>query len=371
MNNKLPTKNHNTPSVDSPLNDLHIQISGVIDHARQNVQRIIDQEMLKAYWKIGQLIVLEEQKGESRAKYGESLIKELSKRLMTTHGKGFSEANIRNMRQFYVEYRSPGDASIHYTVCSEFETPVFSSHLGWSHYRILMRLKKPEARSFYEIEASKNNWSVRELQRQTASLLFDRLAKSKDKNGLMELAYQGQELNCPKDVIKDPLILEFLNIPEAYQFVESKLEEALITNLQKFLLELGKGFAFIARQKRISLENDYYYVDLVFYHVILKCYVIIELKTTTLSHSDLGQIQFYVNYFDEEVKTKSDNPTIGLVLCTEKCDAMVRYTLADKAKQIFASTYQFHLPTVSELERELVREIKEIEHSLNREANLK
>jgi len=366
---KLPsTKSSDTSLiVSTEVNSLHTQISEYIDQARKTVQRAIDQEMLKAYWKIGKIIVVAEQKGTSRAKYGENLIKELSDKLVNTHGKGFSETNIKYMRQFYIEYSVPTllnqeEKSIRQTVSDESEIPEFSPNLGWSHYCILMRLKRSDARSFYEIEASRNNWSVRELRRQTSSLLFDRLAKSKDKKGILELAYQGQELNFPKDAIKDPLILEFLSIPEVHQFVENKLEEALITNLQKFLLELGRGFAFIARQKRITLENNDYYVDLVFYHVILKCYFIIEIKTTSLSHSDLGQIQFYVNYFDEEVKSEGDNPTVGLVLCTEKCDTMVRYTLADKAKQIFASTYQFHLPTISELEKELMREIKEVQH---------
>jgi len=375
MNRILSTQSSNTSLIEpTDVNSLHTQISEYIDKARKTLQRAIDQEMLKAYWKIGQIIVVAEQKGTLRAKYGENLLKELSEKLVRTHGKGFSETNIKYMRQLYVEYSgltllAQDGNSICQTVSDKSEIPEFAPNLGWSHYCILMRLKRSDARSFYEIEASKNNWSVRELRRQTSSLLFDRLTKGKDKEKILELAYRGQELNSPKDAIKDPVILEFLNIPESHQFVESTLEEAIITNLQKFLLELGKGFAFVARQKRINIESNNYYVDLVFYHVILKCYFIIELKTTPISHSDLGQIQFYVNYFDEEVKSESDNPTVGLVLCTEKCDTMVKYTLADKANQIFASTYQFHLPTISELEKELMKEIKEIQYFIKENEN--
>ena len=373
MKQKLPStqQTHSKVLDRTHIDLLYLSISEHIDHARQNVQRTVDTEMLKAYWKIGRDIVEAEQQGATRAKYGQALIQVLSQKLMERYGKGFSETNVRNMRQFYLEYQpNISEYPIHYTVCSKSQFPEFTPHLGWSHYRELMRVKRPDARAFYEIESSNNNWSARELQRQIGSLLFDRLAKSKDKKGLMELAYKGQEINQPGDAIKEPLVLEFLGLPESHRLVESKLEEALINNLQKFLLELGKGFAFIARQKRLTLDNDHFYADLVFYHVILKCYVIIDIKTKKLSHADLGQIQLYVNYFDQEIKVKNDNPTIGLVLCTEKSDAMVKYTLGDKAKQIFASSYQFHLPTEAELEAELKREIKEIKDQLQ-ESDLK
>lgn len=230
-----------------------------------------------------------------------------------------------------------------------------------------MRVDRLEARAFYEIEAFKSNWSARELERQIASLLFDRLAKSKDKKGLMKLTSLGQEIENAEDAIKDPLILEFLGLPESHLLTESKLEEALIHNLQHFLLELGKGFAFIARQKRLTLDGDHFYTDLVFYHIILKCFVIIDIKTNKLTHADLGQMMLYVNYFDREIKTKNDNPTIGLVLCTEKSDAMVNYTLGERGKQIFTSKYQFHLPTEAELEKEIKREIKAIKEQLKNE----
>lgn len=237
-------------------------------------------------------------------------------------------------------------------------------NLSWSHYIELIKVSRPAARKFYAFEASKNNWNVRELRRQISSFLFDRLAKSKNKKELLQLIHQGQEINIPEDAIKDPLVSEFIGASEPHKLSESKLETALINNLKHFLLELGKGFAFVARQKRLTFDNEHYYADLVLYHVILKCYVIIELKTHRLMHNDLGQMQLYVNYFDQEVKMDNDNPTIGLILCTEKSDSMVKYTLGDKTKQIFASKYQFHLPTEKELEEELKREIKKINQQL-------
>jgi predicted nuclease of restriction endonuclease-like (RecB) superfamily len=218
---------------------------------------------------------------------------------------------------------------------------------------------KTEARTFYEIEAIKNNWSARELERQINSLLYQRLALSKDKAGLMRLATMGHEVQTPADVFKDPVVIEFLGLPESPKLVESALEEALISNLQAFLLEMGKGFAFVARQERLTLDGDHFYIDLVFYHTILKCYVLIDLKTGKLTHQDLGQLQLYVNYYDRERRTEGDNPTLGLILCTDKNDAVVRYTLgADQQKAIFASRYKLHLPTEAELRAELRREIK-------------
>jgi predicted nuclease of restriction endonuclease-like (RecB) superfamily len=216
-----------------------------------------------------------------------------------------------------------------------------------------------EARAFYEIEAIKCNWSGRELERQINSLLYERLVLSKDKKGLMKLATKGQELQAPADVFKDPVVMEFLRFPESPRLVESTLEEALISNLQAFLLEMGRGFAFVARQERLTLDGDHFYIDLVFYHTILKCYVLIELKTGKLTHQDLGQLQLYVNDYDLERRTEGDNPTLGLILCTDKNDAVVRYTLGpDQQKAIFASRYKLHLPAETELRAELRREIK-------------
>lgn len=335
------------------INNLYNKVSQHIDNARQRIQYSVNSEMVNTYWLIGRDIIEEEQNGENRAEYGKQVVRGLSDKLTIKYGKGFSVTTLKNARFFYLTYFN----QIGQTVSAQFKT-----NLGWSHYELLMRVSKVEARQFYEIEADKNNWAVRELRRQISSLLFERLAKSKDKQGLLQLAYKGQELNDPVDAIKDPVVLEFLNVPETHLMVESKLEEALINNLQHFLLELGKGFAFVARQKRLTLDGKHFYADLVFYSIPLKAYLIIDLKTHELTHADLGQMQMYVNYFDLEIKLESDNPTIGLILCTKKSNTMVKYFLGDKAKQIFASTYQFNLPTVEELEAELIKELAEIEY---------
>jgi len=367
MKNKISVKKINAKNELTNLkriDTLYVRVSNYIDSARQSIQRSIDTEMVKAYWLIGREIIEEEQHGQKRAEYGSFLLNALSERLVVKYGRGFSVSTLRDIRQFYLTY------PIHHAVRGESEMQI-NPFLGWIHYRALMRVHRPEARRFYEIEAEKNHWSGRELERQINSLLYDRLAKSKDKRSLIKLACKGQEINTPEDSIKEPLILEFLGMPESHRLVESKLEEALINNLQKFLLELGKGFAFVARQKRLTLDGDHFYADLVFYHIILKCYVIIDLKTRKLSHSDLGQMQLYVNYFDQELRTDSDNPTIGLILCSKKNDAMVKYTLGNKAKQIFTTKYQFHLPTEAELEAELKKEVKEITYQLKRKPRSK
>jgi predicted nuclease of restriction endonuclease-like (RecB) superfamily len=234
-----------------------------------------------------------------------------------------------------------------------------SANLSWTHYRRLLRVSRPEARNFYEIEASRNAWSAREMERQINAFLFDRLTKSRDKAGLMRLAVHGQEIAQPIDVLKDPVVLEFLDLPESPRLVEAKLEQALIDKLQNFLLELGKGFAFVSRQQRITLDGDHFYIDMVFYHTVLKCFVLIDLKVGKLTHADLGQIQFYVNYYDRERRTEGDNPTLGLILCPDKNDAVVKYTLGEQQERnIFTSRYQLYLPTVEELENELRRELR-------------
>lgn len=341
------------------IDTLYQRISERLKTAQQAIVQTINQEMVSVYWTIGREIVEQEQFGQERAVYGEELIYNLSKRLIKNFGKGYSVSNLRNMRQFYLNYQE----KIHQTPSGE---SMFLPKVSWSKYCLLMQIKNKQAREFYEQEAINQNWSVRELERQIGSMLYERLAKSKDQQGLMQLTIKGQEIEIPQDAIKDPIILEFLNIPETYQMVESKLEEALINNLQHFLLELGKGFAFVARQKRINLDGNNFYADLVFYHTILKCYVVLDIKTHKLNHGDLGQIQFYVNYFDQEIAAKDDNPTIGLILCTEKSDAMVKYTLGEQNTQIFASKYQFHLPSEEELEAELRREIKDIKKRISR-----
>jgi predicted nuclease of restriction endonuclease-like (RecB) superfamily len=230
-------------------------------------------------------------------------------------------------------------------------------NLSWTHYRVLLRVRRQAARDFYEIEALKNGWSARQLERQMASLLYERLAKSRDKAGVLALASEGLVPQRPVDVIKDPYVLEFLELPAHHWLTESRVEEALISQMQAFLLELGTGFAFIGRQKRLTLDGDHFYPDLVFYHVVLKCYVIIDLKVDKLSHADLGQMQLYVHFYDREVAGPEDQPPLGLVLCTDKNDAVVRYVLPESNQQIFASRYQLHLPSEAQLRQEIQREL--------------
>lgn len=358
------------------------RIRDILESARSNVARSVNTAQVVANWLIGREIVEEEQQGKRRAEYGQQVVAQLSASLTAAYGRGWSVQSLSYMRQFYLSYpqllerntivhaasgESP-DATIVHAVRGEFE-PVASKekwqpgqlnpNLSWTHYRALLKLDRTEARAFYEIEAARNHWSARELERQIGSLLFDRLAKSRDKKGLLRLAQQGQEVEKPVDMLKDPMVLEFLALPESPRLVESRLEEALIGNLQHFLLELGKGFAFVSRQERITLDGDHFYVDLVFYHTILKCFVLIDLKVGKLTHADLGQMQFYVNYFDRERCTEGDNPTLGLILCPDKNDAVVKYTLGEQLKSnIFASRYQLYLPTEAELQSELQREMR-------------
>ncbi len=352
---KVSTTETNLIDINVHIEQLYQKISQHITEARKDIQYSIDVGMVKAYWLTGRDIVEVEQNGNMRAEYGASVLKNVSEKLTKSHGRGFSVSTLRDARQFYIIYHH---LPIHHAVRGESK-PSLSKNLGWIHYRALMRVNSKEARNFYAIESEKNSWSGRELERQIGSLLFDRLAKSRNKEQFLRLACAGHEVTKPEDTIKEPLVLEFLDIPESHKLVESKLEQALINNLQHFMLELGRGFAFVGRQKRITFDSDHYYCDLVFYNYILKCFIILDIKTHTLSHADLGQMQLYVNYFDKEIKMANDNPTIGLILCTKKKDKMVEYFLGDNAKQIFASTYQFNLPTVEQLETELKRELEE------------
>jgi len=287
---------------------IYERIRQILESARTSVARSVNTTQVIANWLIGREIVEEEQKGKAKAEYGERLLEELSEKLQVDFGNGYSIQNLRYIRQFYLTYPNFIDElQIRHALRDEFATIT---------------------KAFYEIEALKNNWSARELERQINSLLYERLAKSRDKAGLLKLAAKGHEIQQPADVFKDPVVIEFLGLPESPRLVESKLEEALISNLQDFLLELGKGFAFVSRQERITLEGDHFYIDLVFYHTVLKCYVLIDLKVGKLSHGDLGQLQLYVNYYDQERRTAGDNPTLGLILCTDKNEAVVKYARA-------------------------------------------
>jgi|CXWL01.1.fsa_nt_gi predicted nuclease of restriction endonuclease-like (RecB) superfamily len=349
---------------------LYHRISQIIENARGNIVRAVNTEMVQAYWLIGREIVQEEQKGQQRADYGRQIIENISVRLTDRYGDGWSSSHLWHVRQFYLAYQdyslpdnlvNDKSGKILHAVRAESGRKIryaLRSELTWTHYRIPMRVDNSQARSFYEIECAKNHWSARELERQKGSLLFERLALSKDKKGLMRLARKGQDLSSYQDVIKDPFVLEFTGLSPAPKLYENKLERSLVDNLSRFLLELGKGFTFLARQKRITLDGDHFFIDLVFYHAILKCYVLIDLKIGRVSHQDLGQMQMYVNYFDRDVKRDDDHPTVGLVLCEDKKEAVVRYTLPKDNKQIFASRYKLYLPTEEELKRELMRERK-------------
>ncbi|MDB6095177.1 MAG: hypothetical protein JWM32_2739 [Verrucomicrobia bacterium] len=385
---------------------LYTRIREILESARSRVARSVNTTQVVANWLIGREIVEEEQKGKRRAGYGDKLLQRLTQKLSRDFGPGYSLPHLKNLRGFYVAYPQLLGAGKSHAVRSllptaengyaprsllqrpitespsrklhtpdseteisnalrsiseEWEPGQLNPNLSWTHYRTLMRVDRPAARAFYEIEAVKESWSARELERQIASLLFERLAKSRDKAGVMRLATKGHEIASPADVFKDPVVIEFLGLPESHRLAESDLEQAVLDQLQSFLLELGKGFAFVARQQRLTLEGDHFYIDLVFYHVVLKCYVILDLKVGKLTHGDLGQLQLYVNYYDREKRTAGDNPTLGLTLCTDKNDAVVKYTLgADQEKTIFASRYKLHLPSEAELKAEVRRELKQI-----------
>jgi predicted nuclease of restriction endonuclease-like (RecB) superfamily len=371
---------------------LYGRIRIILDNARAGVARTVNTTQVVSNWLIGREIVEEEQHGKRRARYGAELLQDLAARLKSDFGSGYGVDNLELCRRFYLEYpqllpatnsdavrRKSGRLSSSDAVSRKSDIPTampqsghaahevpwqpgqLSSTLSWTHYRLLLKRYRPAERAFYEIEAARSSWSARELERQINSFLFDRLAKSRDKKGLMRLATHGQEVIKPIDVLKDPLVLEFLDMPESPRLVESRLEQALINNLQTFLLELGKGFAFVSRQERITLDGDHFYIDLVFYHTVLKCYVLIDLKVGKLTHADLGQIQFYVNYYDRERRTAGDGPTLGLILCPNKNDAVVKYTLGEQQERnIFTSRYQLHLPTEQELQQELRRELRQL-----------
>lgn len=356
MTNELTTTNNNILHIEPQrIESLFQRVKGHVDTARQHIYHSIDVNMIKAYWLIGQDIVEEEQYGKARSEYGKALLKGLSIKLQSKYKRGFSVDTLEKARSFYLVFHI--DSEISATASRKSGTLSLVSNLSWSHYVELLKATRSEAIRFYALEASKNNWNVRELRRQMSSFLYDRLLKSKNKKAMLEMSLKGQEINTPRDAIKEPLVLEFIDAPEPRKLSETDLETAIINNLQDFLMELGRGFAFMGRQKRITFDNDHYYADLVFYHVVLKCYVIVDLKTHKLSHADLGQMQLYVNYYDREIKMSNDNPTIGLVLCTQKSNSMVNYMLGEKTTQIFASTYQFHLPSEKELEEELQREL--------------
>ena len=353
-----------------PQAELLDRIRHIWESARTQAARSVNTAHVCANWLIGQQIVEAEQGGAKRAGYGKALLKTLSEQLSGEYGDGFSMSALKYMRLFYQAYPDlmPKGHAVRDLSATTTTAPTHArwhpgqlhSALAWTHYRALLKVARREARDFYEIEAVKNAWSARQLERQMASLLFERLAKSRDKQGVLALANEGLEPTKAADLIKDPYVLEFLGLPEAPRLHETPLEEALISQLQGFLLELGSGFAFVGRQLRLTLDGDHFYPDLVFYQVKLKSYVVIDLKVGKLNHADLGQMQLYVNWYDQEVAGEGDGPTIGLILCTAKNDAVVRYVLAEKSRQIFASRYQLYLPTEAQLQDEIKRELARV-----------
>lgn len=327
-------------------NNLYTAIADVVQQARKQVKQAVNQQMVQAYWHIGRLIVEQEQQGQGRSEYGKQQLGQLSKRLQSDFGKGFDVTNLRNMRRFYLAF------PIRETVSLE---------LSWSHYNLLARLENPAAREWYMHETVQQSWSVRALERQIGVLYYERLLSSKEKSTVeQEAQTKTAELaENPQDYLRDPYILDFLNLQDkTYQ--ESDLEQSIISNLQQFLLELGKGFAFVERQQRIRTDDGDYYIDLVFYNFHLKCFLLIDLKMHKLTHQDVGQMDMYVRLYEEQKRKPDDNPTIGLILCSERNNTVAKYSVLNESKQLFASKYVTELPSEEELQQELAREREKI-----------
>lgn len=331
--------------IDKNVNPIFEEIRGLITTSRNRVYSAINTEMLNLYWNIGK-IIMEIQRGNERANYGDAVLEKLSEKLTNEFGKGFSARNLERMRKFYK--------------CFSISTTL-SSKLSWSHYLELIKIEECSKRQFYLNECINCRWSVRELQRQTGSLLYERIALSKNKEKILELAQQGQIIKTARDLVKDPFVLEFLDIKENADYLESDLEKNILKHLKEFLLELGKGFMFVGSQVRITLDEDHFYPDLVFYNRLLKCFVIIDLKIGEITHQDIGQMQMYVNYYDRDIKSKDENETVGILLCTKKKETIVKYTLPTDNKSIFASQYKLHLPTEEELIEAIEEEKKNFE----------
>ena len=365
------------------INNTYKAVKDILEQARSTAYRAVNFAMVQAYWNIGKVIVEDEQKGKVKAGYGEYLVKELSERLTKEFGKGFDRRNLWFMRSFYLSFeivnavRSQSvtgevyDAVRHKSQKQQKdhalrdELPIVREELSWTHYRLLLKVERTDVRKFYMDECIAANWSTRQLERQINSFYYERLLASRDKKLVKAEIKKLEPGPTPNDIIKDPYVLEFLGLKENREYLETELEQGLMDKLHDFLLELGKGFSFVARQKRITIDGDHFYIDLVFYNYILKCFVLIDLKIGKLTHQDLGQMDFYVRYFEKEVKQSEDNPTIGLILCAEKNEAMAKYTLLENSKNLFASKYKLYLPTEKELREELKREKKYLDLGMN------
>ena len=337
---------------------LATRIAELVENARQHVIAQVNTTMVCTYYEIGRIIVEHEQKGEKRAEYGKGVLKELSQSLTKRFGRGFSVDNLQNMRQFYLTYRdSIYETASRKSISKKSETVSRKSSegvisqtlsvkfaLSWSHYLFLMRITNPKERKFYEAEAESARWSLREMKRQFNSALYERLALSRDKKAIAEMSQKGMIVQRPEDIVQDPYILEFLGLPEDSRYSESTLEQRIIDELQNFLLELGKGYTFVGRQMRLTFDEQHFYVDLVFFNRLLQCFVLVDLKIGDITHQDLGQMQMYVNYYDRKVKLPTENPTVGILLCKKKNDAVVEMTLPEDNNNIFASQYELVLP---------------------------
>ena len=335
-----------------PASSFFTDVRSILASARQQAYTAVNAAMVQAYWQIGQRIVEEEQGGQTKAVYGEGLLPELSRALTSEFGKGFSYANLRNFRQFYLTY--PGEDEICYALRSK---------LSWTHHRLIMREEDPEARRYYLEATARDNWSTRTLERQLQTRTYQRLLSTQQPTTEAVDPERKQDI---RDFIKDPYILEFLQLPEDLNATEAEVESAIISQLQRFLLEMGHGFSFVARQMRLSTETSHFYLDLVFYHYLLKCFIVIDLKTRKLVHQDIGQMDMYVRMFDDLKRGPDDNPTLGLILCTDKDETMVQYSVLKGSEQLFASKYRTCLPTEAELVAELQRERRLVEHQLQK-----
>lgn len=342
--------------------EFYQSVADILHNARSNAYRAVNFAMVEAYWHIGRMIVEEEQQGKERAEYGALLIRNLSIRLTHDFGEGFDERELRRMRQFYLTFPIR-DALRHISSTASATTSsgirgALRPELTWTHYRLLIRVENPKAREYYLNEAADQNWSTRALERQINSLYYERMLMSRDKAPVLEEMREKTAplTHAPGDFIKDPYVLEFLGLKDSPGFRESDLEQAIISKLQSFMLELGKGFAFVARQQRISTETKDFFVDLVFYNYLLKCFVLIDLKSGELTHQDIGQMDMYVRLYEDTIKGPDDNPTVGIILCTEKDETVVKYSVLKENKRLFASKYRLYLPSEEELRAEIERE---------------
>jgi len=324
------------------ISNLYNNIKQLIVQSRNRVYKTINNEMINLYWNIGKMIV-EKQEGNIRAKYGDYLVENISKKLTNEFGKGFSTRNIKRMRKFYLYYP---------------KRTTMLSQLTWSHYLELIKIDEENKRNFYMNECINSNWNVRELQRQRTTLLYERLVISKDKETIKKLSNHGNKIIDSKDIIKDPFVLEFLDLKENTNYLETDLEKNILKHLKEFLLELGKGFTFVGNQVRITIDSEHFYPDLVFYNRILKCFVIIDLKIGKVSHKDIGQMQMYVNYYDRDIKSNDENNTIGILLSTDKNETIVKYTLPEDNKTIFSSEYKLTIPNEKEFINIIQEEVK-------------